>query len=155
MRKTCRSGGPAAQAAFAEKAANGKAANATTSTAHDLIEANHELAQRSLARGEHDDRSVCAPGAPPGWLGAHLLGKRQVLAITNVTFPTIWLWMRAGKFPRSRVVGGKSMWLSSEIEAWLASLPVRKLKGDAPEVQVKGVFSVGQPCERQRNEEGH
>jgi predicted DNA-binding transcriptional regulator AlpA len=37
----------------------------------------------------------------------------------------------AGKFPRSRIVGGKSMWLSSEVEAWLAGLPVRPLKGDA------------------------
>ena len=69
----------------------------------------------------------------PAWLGAHLLTKREVLAITNVTFPTIWIWMRAGKFPRARVVGGQSMWLSTEIEAWLATLPVRKLKGDAPE----------------------
>ena len=69
-------------------------------------------------------------------LGGHLLAKRDVLAITNVTFPTLWAWMRAGKFPRARVVGAKSMWLSSEIEAWLATLPVRKLKGDAPEAPV-------------------
>jgi predicted DNA-binding transcriptional regulator AlpA len=39
--------------------------------------------------------------------------------------------MRAGTFPRSRVVGGKSMWLLSEIEEWMAALPVRRLKGDA------------------------
>lgn len=69
----------------------------------------------------------------PAWLGPHLLTKRDVLAITSVTFPTIWMWMRAGKFPRARVVGGRSMWLSTEIEAWLAQLPVRTLKGDAPE----------------------
>jgi predicted DNA-binding transcriptional regulator AlpA len=73
----------------------------------------------------------------PAWLGAHLLAKRQVLAITNVTFPTVWAWMRAGKFPRARVVGGKSMWLSSDIQAWLATLPVRKLKGDAPQALAK------------------
>ena len=120
MRKTARSAGPAAQAAFAEKAANGKGANATTSMALDLIKANHELATKSPVGGEHADRSVCAPGAPPGWSGTHLLGKGQVLAITNVTFPTVWTWMRAGKFPRARVVGGRSMWLSTEIEAWLA-----------------------------------
>src|SRR5262245_20082318 len=28
--------------------------------------------------------------------------------------------------------GGKSMWLSTEIEAWIAALPVRRLKGDEP-----------------------
>jgi predicted DNA-binding transcriptional regulator AlpA len=62
-----------------------------------------------------------------------LLGKSEVMAIANVSFPTLWLWMRDEKFPRSRIVGGKSMWLSSEIEAWLAGLPLRPLKGDAPE----------------------
>jgi predicted DNA-binding transcriptional regulator AlpA len=36
-----------------------------------------------------------------------------------------------GQIPRSRIVGGKSMWLSSEIDSWLAGLPVRPLKGDA------------------------
>jgi predicted DNA-binding transcriptional regulator AlpA len=38
--------------------------------------------------------------------------------------------MRAGTFPRARVVGGRSMWLSTEVDAWLAALPVRPLKGD-------------------------
>ena len=71
-------------------------------------------------------------GAPPA---IRLLDKADVLAITNVSFPTIWSWMRAGKFPRSLVVGGKSMWRSDEIDAWLANLPKRVLKGDA-EVEV-------------------
>jgi predicted DNA-binding transcriptional regulator AlpA len=38
--------------------------------------------------------------------------------------------MPAGKFPRSRIVGGKSMWVSTEIESWMAALPIRRLKGD-------------------------
>jgi predicted DNA-binding transcriptional regulator AlpA len=59
-----------------------------------------------------------------------LLDKAEVCAIANVSFPTIWAWQRKGTFPRSRIVGGKSMWLSTEIEQWLASLPVRTLKGD-------------------------
>ena len=65
--------------------------------------------------------------APPT---VRLLGKAEILAITGVTFPTIWAWMRAGTFPRSRAVGGKSMWRSDEVEQWLAELPVRPLKGD-------------------------
>jgi prophage regulatory protein len=60
-----------------------------------------------------------------------LLSKPEVMTITGLSYPTLWAWMRAGKFPRSRIVGGKSMWLSSEIDAWLAGLPVRPLKGDA------------------------
>jgi predicted DNA-binding transcriptional regulator AlpA len=82
---------------------------------------------------DHDERSIHAARPPPSRLDVWLLSKREALAITNVTFPTIWAWMRAGKFPRARVVGGQSKWLSTEIEAWLAALPVRKLKGDAPE----------------------
>jgi predicted DNA-binding transcriptional regulator AlpA len=64
--------------------------------------------------------------APP-----RLLGKGEVCDIANVSFPTLWSWMRAGTFPRARIVGGKSMWLSTEVEAWLRALPVRPLKGDA------------------------
>jgi predicted DNA-binding transcriptional regulator AlpA len=60
----------------------------------------------------------------------HLLDKADVLAITGVTFPTVWSWMRKGKFPRSRIAGGKSFWRSDEVEQWLADLPVRPLKGD-------------------------
>jgi hypothetical protein len=42
-----------------------------------------------------------------------------------------WNWKRAGKFPRSREVGDRAMWLASEIDAWIHALPVRRLKGDA------------------------
>jgi predicted DNA-binding transcriptional regulator AlpA len=62
--------------------------------------------------------------------GERLLGKAEVCRVAGVTFPTIWAWMRAGRFPRARSVGGKSMWLSTEIDAWLSSLPTRRLKGD-------------------------
>ena len=67
--------------------------------------------------------------APPG---VCLLDKHEIRDITGLSFQTIWAWMRANKFPRSRIVGGKSMWLSTEIDSWLAGLPVRPLKGDAP-----------------------
>jgi predicted DNA-binding transcriptional regulator AlpA len=64
-----------------------------------------------------------------------LLKKTEVCAIANATFPSIWAWMRDGKFPRARVVGGRSMWRSDEIDAWLAGLPVRRLKGDEAEAE--------------------
>jgi predicted DNA-binding transcriptional regulator AlpA len=128
---------PAAQVAFAKKAADAKAAKGKTSLiAPDLIDGNEqELAEEALAAAnrpvrEHE-RSPHAARAPPARLDARLLSKREVLAIVGVSYPTVWSWMRHGKFPRSRVVGGKSMWLSTEVEAWLAALPVRRLKGDA------------------------
>jgi predicted DNA-binding transcriptional regulator AlpA len=131
---------PAAQVAFAKKAADAKAAKGKTSLiAPDLIDGNEQelaeeeaLAAANTPAREHDERSLHAARAPPERLGARLLSKREVLAIVGVSYPTVWSWMRQGKFPRSRVVGGKSMWLSTDIEAWLATLPVRKLKGDAP-----------------------
>jgi prophage regulatory protein len=59
-----------------------------------------------------------------------LLSRPEVVALTGFSYSWIWQMMRANKFPRSRIVGGKSMWLSSEIDEWLANLPTRKLKGD-------------------------
>jgi predicted DNA-binding transcriptional regulator AlpA len=69
-----------------------------------------------------------AKAAPLLSATVHLLDKHDVCAIAGVTFPTIWAWMQKGDFPRGRIVGGKSMWLSTEVEAWLTNLPVRKLK---------------------------
>ena len=143
---------PAAQVAFAEKAAKAKADNAEKVKATALIStpglqlgATDEAAAAGPVR-EHDH--VHAPRGPPrvqvtaartraaGLLTTpgtvRLLDKHEVCAIAGVTYPTIWSWMRVEAFPRSRVVGGKSMWLSTEVDAWLAALPVRKLQGDAP-----------------------
>jgi prophage regulatory protein len=59
-----------------------------------------------------------------------LLSKAEVLERVGRTFPTIWAWMRAGKFPRARDLGGRPAWLESEVEAWIAALPIRRFKGD-------------------------
>ena len=59
-----------------------------------------------------------------------LLSKAEVLERVGRTFPTVWKWMRAEKFPRARDLGGRPAWLESEVNEWIASLPVRKLKGD-------------------------
>jgi predicted DNA-binding transcriptional regulator AlpA len=65
-----------------------------------------------------------------------LLSKAQVLDRVPVTFPTLWAWMRAGKFPRARIIGSKSCWVESEVEAWIAARPLRRLKGDAADMEV-------------------
>jgi predicted DNA-binding transcriptional regulator AlpA len=39
--------------------------------------------------------------------------------------------MLAGTFPRARAIGDlKSVWLESEVEAWINALPTRHLKDD-------------------------
>jgi prophage regulatory protein len=63
-----------------------------------------------------------------------LISKPEVLDRVGVTYPTLWTWMRAGKFPRSRELGGKAAWIESEINEWIANRPVRRLKGDAAQV---------------------
>jgi predicted DNA-binding transcriptional regulator AlpA len=148
---------PAAQVAFAKKAADAKAAKGKTNLiAPDLIDGNEqEVAEEAIAAAnraarEHDEGSPHAASAPPAPLGARLLSKREALAIVGVSYPTLWSMMRAGTFPRSRVVGGKSMWLSSEIETWLAALPVRRLKGDEPKETAIASLSSGSENNRVR-----
>jgi predicted DNA-binding transcriptional regulator AlpA len=122
-----------AQLDLAKKATAAKAKAKPAGLPASLIAANQKhLIKQSLAETpdphfEHDRTRVHASRAPPD---TRLLSKPEVLAIANVTYPTLWAWMRAGGFPRSRVVGGRSMWLSTEVEAWLAELPIRHLKGD-------------------------
>ncbi len=62
-----------------------------------------------------------------------LIYKQELTKRVGLSFPTIWKQMRDGKFPRGRVVGGKTAWLESEIDQWIATLPERRLKGDPPE----------------------
>ncbi|MGO9631512.1 MAG: helix-turn-helix transcriptional regulator [Xanthobacteraceae bacterium] len=79
-----------------------------------------------------DTRRRVPPARGPPSLVLRLLAKPEVLLIAGgISYPTLWSWMRAGRFPRSRVVGGKSMWRSDEVQAWLEALPVRPLKGDS------------------------
>ena len=125
---------PAVQLALAKKAAAAKAKAKPAGLPASLMAANRKhqakqaLKETPDAHFEHDQTRVHAPRAPPD---TRLLSKPEVLAIANVTYPTLWAWMRNGTFPRSRVAGGRSLWRSDEIDAWLAGLPIRRLKGDA------------------------
>jgi predicted DNA-binding transcriptional regulator AlpA len=72
-------------------------------------------------------RSAVEQARPPPPL--RLLSRREVCERIGVSYPTLWSWMRLGKFPRSRVMnGGKICWLESDIEAWIRGLPVQTLK---------------------------
>jgi predicted DNA-binding transcriptional regulator AlpA len=71
---------------------------------------------------------------PSSSLGAptetRLLSKSEVCDRVGRTYPTIWAWMRAGKFPRARDLRGRPAWIAAKIEAWIAQLPLRRIKGD-------------------------
>lgn len=57
-----------------------------------------------------------------------LLSKAEVLERVGRTFPTIWQWMREGRFPPARDLGGRPAWVESEVTEWIKALPIRKLK---------------------------
>ena len=57
------------------------------------------------------------------------LSKAQVLAKVPITPPTLWSWVRAGKFPRPRVLSpNKTVWVASEVDEWMLKRPHRTYK---------------------------
>ena len=59
-----------------------------------------------------------------------LLSKHEVTRLVGRLYQHIWSLMRAGKFPRSRLLGSRPVWVKAEIDAWIATLPLVRLKGD-------------------------
>jgi prophage regulatory protein len=57
------------------------------------------------------------------------LSKAQVLKKIPITAPTLWAWVRAGKFPRPRAISdNKTVWVEAEVDAWMQSRPLRTYK---------------------------
>jgi predicted DNA-binding transcriptional regulator AlpA len=71
-----------------------------------------------------------SPKIPDNSGVVRLVLKPEVLDRVNVTYPTLWQWMREGKFPRSRKLGGKVAWVEREINEWILARPLCRLKGD-------------------------
>ena len=60
------------------------------------------------------------------------LSKAQVLKKIPVTAPTLWAWVRQGKFPRPRAIFNKTVWVAAEVEAWMEARPQRQYKPIKP-----------------------
>jgi prophage regulatory protein len=59
-----------------------------------------------------------------------LLGKREVMDRVDLGYTTIWKLMCEGKFPHSReIAGNRVAWLESQIDEWMKTRPMRRLKG--------------------------
>ena len=57
------------------------------------------------------------------------LTKAEVLRKVPITAPTLWAWVRQGKFPRPRAISpNKTVWLASEVDAWMRQRPLRTYK---------------------------
>lgn len=55
--------------------------------------------------------------------GERLLSRAEVRV--GKTFVTIWQMVRRNQFPAPRLFNRSSMWLQSEVDAWMQRLPVR------------------------------
>jgi predicted DNA-binding transcriptional regulator AlpA len=73
-------------------------------------------------------RSAAEQARPPPPL--RLLSRKEVCErLGGISYPTIWEWMRNGRFPKARVLnGGKLGWIESEVEAWILAQPLQELK---------------------------
>ncbi len=76
--------------------------------------------ERSPPHNESDDMRVVGT--------LRLIFKPEVLHRVGLSFPTIWKMMRQGRFPPARIIGDKSAWIESEINDFLAGLPLRRYK---------------------------
>jgi len=88
----------------------------------------HHQKKSAATKAKAFAAKVAALQAASEPLGYRLMSKPEICALVGASYPAIWQWMRDGKFPRPRVLFGRSMWVSTEIEQWLAKLPVRRLK---------------------------
>jgi prophage regulatory protein len=57
------------------------------------------------------------------------LSKAQVLKKVPVTGPTLWAWVRQGRFPKPRDISpNKTVWIEAEVDDWIRSQPIRSYK---------------------------
>lgn len=67
----------------------------------------------------------------PSYEADRLIDKREVMRRVSLGATSIWKMMCEGKFPRSRELGrNKVVWVEREIDEWVKTRPVRRLKGD-------------------------
>jgi predicted DNA-binding transcriptional regulator AlpA len=95
------------------------------------------MPKKSVA--EEVSAAVSAAAVDTNQSPPRLIDKNELLRRVPFTFPTIWTWMRAGTFPRSRHTGGKTTWVESEVNEWILNRPIQKLKGDDAKIEAKAV----------------
>ena len=80
----------------------------------------------------HNQPTISPASLPPRHPDAEIriLSKAEVLERVGKTFPTLWAWMRQGKFPRARDLNGAPVWIKSEIADWISRLPIKQYRGD-------------------------
>lgn len=63
-------------------------------------------------------------------LPCRLLDRGAVLELVPVSYPTLWKWMRTGRFPRALQIGEQKLaWREDEVQNWIETRPRQELKG--------------------------
>jgi predicted DNA-binding transcriptional regulator AlpA len=60
-------------------------------------------------------------GRPPA--NKRFIGRVEVSERVGVAYSTIFRWMQLNKFPRAVAANGRTCWLESTIDEWMASRP--------------------------------
>lgn len=63
-----------------------------------------------------------------------LVKRKELELLLSVSYPTIWSWIRAGKFPAAIDVCGNPRWRLRDVTAWLDAQPKRKVKSPPNEL---------------------
>lgn len=100
-----------------------KALVETTTTTPPQNRHQRRLQKHVERRRESDDDYEPAPRS-----GDHFLSKRDLEKKVCLTFPYVWRLIRDDKFPKGRAIGSRTVWLNSEVEAWMRERPVREYK---------------------------
>jgi predicted DNA-binding transcriptional regulator AlpA len=57
------------------------------------------------------------------------LSRKQICAITGLSYVTLWQKMRAGQFPAARKLSAnRNLWLRSEVLSWMRDRPPQSYK---------------------------
>jgi predicted DNA-binding transcriptional regulator AlpA len=115
----------------AEVAARAKALHAQLMSASRPVPVVERVEPSVPQQVSQDNRTLAQP--PPVVRGDRLIAKKEVLDRVGVSYPALWAWMRSNYFPHGYALGNRTVWLESEVDCFLASLPRRKFKGEKAE----------------------
>ncbi|MCW5692278.1 MAG: helix-turn-helix domain-containing protein [Pseudolabrys sp.] len=59
------------------------------------------------------------------------LKRKELELYLGVSYPTIWKWVRASKFPAATDLNGMPRWSLKAVDAWLEAQPQRAAKAPA------------------------
>jgi predicted DNA-binding transcriptional regulator AlpA len=83
---------------------------------------------------ESPNYTTSMAGMPQPVGGVCFLSKRQVCDKVNLSPHYVWRLICAGKFPEGRVMGRRTLWISSEVEAWILSQTEKRTYRKSAEV---------------------